>query len=102
MEEIQEALDRLASLCADRGLPMFCTIQESQTAFNTTYVHLEKSPWEKMKHMKMLHKSWRFDDFMEQVIDEARVDGHDSLVLQAMGIPKVPLRIPAYPVRRRA
>lgn len=37
-----------------------------------------------------IHQTWSFDDLMKKVIEDARLNGHDSLYLKAMGIKEEP------------
>lgn len=100
MSEINQLLERLVALCDAEGFPMFCTIQDGEKSFLTSHVNIGRSAWEKLHHMEILNRTWNIDQFLHQVIDEARVGGHDSLYLMAMGVPKTPVVLPRLPVRR--
>ena len=78
------------SLCNEEGVPMFLTFQIGPSSFANTSVNLEKSQWDKQRLLSMISETWSLDEFMLRVIKDAEESGHDSQVLDALGIPRRP------------
>ena len=79
-----------AEVCKSFGIPMFATFQVAPQEFKTFCLNEEKSNWAKLKMMSYMDETWSIDDFMERLMVDAIKNGHDSLYLEAMGIPKRP------------
>lgn len=89
-EDIHPLVERIALVCQQAEIPMFMTFEDSQNGFSTTCVNEDKSNFYKIKMHYWIHQTWSFDDLMKKVIEDARLNGHDSLYLKAMGIKEEP------------
>lgn len=87
-EDIHPLVERIALVCKQYQLPMFMSIQESPTSIRTTCLNSKES--RKIQELYLMNQSWDFDQFMAKMIDIAKVHGHDSKYMAAMGIPEKP------------
>lgn len=79
-----------AEACRAFGIPMFSTFQVAPQEFKTFCLNEEKSNWAKLKMMSYMDETWSIDEFFERLMNDALLNGHDSLYLEAMGIPRRP------------
>lgn len=89
-EDIHPLVERIALICKQNNLPMFLSVQESDTSIRTTCLNSRES--NKIKELYLMNQSWDFDQFLDKMIESAKFDGHNSRYLEAMGIPKKPKR----------
>lgn len=87
-DDIHPLIERVALICKQKSLPMFLSIQDSPTSIRTTCLNSKES--KKIQELYLLNQSWDFDQFISKMIDVAKVHGHDSKFLSAMGIPEEP------------
>lgn len=87
-EDIHPLVERVALICKQYNLPMFLSIQDGPTSIRTTCLNSKDS--RKIQELYFLNQSWDFDQFINKMIDIAKVHGHDSKWLSAMGIPEKP------------
>lgn len=80
----------VAEACKSFGVPMFATFQVAPQEFKTFCLNEEKSNWAKLKMMSYMDETWSIDEFMENLMQDAIKNGHDSAYLEAMGIPRRP------------
>lgn len=79
-----------AEACRSFGIPMFATFQVAPQEFKTFCLNEEKSNWAKLKMMSYMDETWSIDEFFEKLMSDALSNGHDSVYLEAMGIPRRP------------
>lgn len=89
-EDIHPLIERLNLICEQNKMPMFATFQDNKGSFRTSCLNVESSDFNKLKMHFWVHETWSFDEFMKKVILDAKVNGHDSSFLSAMGIKKEP------------
>ncbi|MFK4132302.1 hypothetical protein ACI2KR_08410 [Pseudomonas luteola] len=87
---IAPLLEKLVKECERHQIPMFCTFQDTSDSFRTTAINEEYSQWDKLHLMWLVHQSWSTDDLFKAIVNDARVNGHKSAFLKAMGIPESP------------
>jgi ribosomal protein L22 len=89
---IKPQMNVVSEVAKQFKIPMFATFQVDPNTFESFCLNEERSNFNKIKYMAYLHETWSLDEFMEKVIDDAIKNGHDSALLNAMGIPKRPLK----------
>lgn len=88
VNDIHPLVERITLICKQSGMPMFMTFQDGSDSFRTSCVNQENSIFEKLKLHMIVNESWSLDQFLAIVIEDAKKNGHDSLYLSAIGIPK--------------
>lgn len=89
-KKIAPLVGYLYGLCNEEKIPMITSFQLSPTMFANTTSHINASQWDKLRLMSLMSESWSFDEFVEKVISDAQTAGHDSKVLDALGVPRRP------------
>jgi hypothetical protein len=87
---IKPHMNIVAEACKSFGIPMFSTFQVAPQKFMTFCLNEERSNWAKLKMMSYMDETWSVDEFFEKLMTDALENGHDSIYLDAMGIPKRP------------
>jgi hypothetical protein len=93
---IEPHMNVVAESCRSFGIPMFSTFQVAPQNFITFCLNEERSNWAKLKMMSYMDDTWSVDEFLDKLITDALENGHDSIYLEAMGVPKRPDEIKAY------
>jgi hypothetical protein len=90
LRTVMPHMNIVAEACKSFNIPMFATFQVAPQEFNTFCLNEEKSNWAKLKMMCYMEETWSVDEFLEKLMQDALENGHDSLYLSSMGIPRRP------------
>ena len=88
--ELHPLVERIHAVCRRMGMPAFVCIQDGVQSFRTTVVNSELSEFEKLNWMMSAANAWSTDELLGSIIENAVKNGHNSMVLLAMGIPTSP------------
>jgi hypothetical protein len=100
IDDIHPLVERISLICKQSGMPMFMTFQDSPDGFRTSCLNAENDTFKKVQMHYWLHETWGLDEFMNKIIHDARINGHQSLYLKAMGIIEKPETIKSFPKRK--
>lgn len=87
---IEPHIKVIAESCRAFGIPLFATFQIDPKEFKTFCINEDRSNWAKLKMMCYMDETWTVDEFFEKLMEDALKNGHDSVYLESMGIPKRP------------
>lgn len=90
LRTVEPHMNIIATACQSFSIPMFATFQVAPQEFKSFCLNEEKSNWSKLKLMCYLDGTWTVDEFIECLMNDALKNGHSSLYLDAIGIPRRP------------
>lgn len=86
--DIHPLVERIALICKQYDISMFLCVQEKDAIRRTSCVN--KLGSKKISEIYDFNQAWDIDQFLSQVIDKAKKEGHNSKFLKAMGVPEEP------------
>ena len=95
-EQIAPLIKQLAKLCQEADLPMFVTVQDGPESFRTSCVNANLSKYRKLQWLMIANRAWTTDELIRGLLDDAYKNGHDSDMLEAIGVPREPMGVPRH------
>ena len=88
--EIEECISHLMTLCSSHKVPMLLAVQDTPSSYRALGANEHLAMGHQLRHMRMLLRSGDIDTFLRDLIREAQHNGHQSVILRAMGIAEDP------------
>jgi hypothetical protein len=90
VEDIEECIQDLMTLCSQHKVPMLLAIQDTPSSYRALGANENLAMGQQLRHMRMLIRAGDIDSFLRNLIREAEQNGHRSILLRAMGIAEEP------------
>ncbi|MFS1428544.1 hypothetical protein LMH73_015685 [Vibrio splendidus] len=85
LEDVHPLLERIALVCIQNDIPLFVSCQDSESSVRNSLINNKKT--DKFRLHSIIAEKRDLDDILLAIIEDAKEHGHNSKILNAMGIP---------------